>query len=171
MRGCSDLQVGELVEAYRHYLDEVASITRSGAWGAYADLFEADAVFHRSGVPEVRGRESIRAMILLETTTLPGSLIERTDVLWHALDPTHGRVLQEMRHVACDPGDGSRHHALATSVLQLGEDGLWSRVDVVHSPQAYRSMFRAWARSAQRCGRDEDAQRVLGLVEVAHPVV
>lgn len=163
--------IHDLAEAYRRYLDEVAWITRSGTWGAYADLFGSDAVFHRSGAHDVVGREAIRAMILTETTTLPGSLIERTDVLWHSLDERRGLVVQEMRHVARDPGDGSQHHALATSMLRLGADGLWARLDVAHSPQAYRSMYRRWALAAHHCGRTDEAHRVRQLLEVAHPVV
>ncbi|SDS68805.1 SnoaL-like domain-containing protein [Nocardioides scoriae] len=162
--------IHELAEVYRRYLDEVAWITRSGAWGSYADLFDQDAIFHRSGFPDVRGREAIRAMILTEATTLPGSLIERTDILWHALDLRRRLVVQEMRHVARDPGDGSQHQALATSVLRLGADGLWSRLDVVHSPEAYCSMYRKWALAAHRSGRDDEAHRVRELLEVTHPV-
>lgn len=170
--GCSHRRViHDLAEAYRRYLDEVDRITRSGTWGAYADLFGQDAVFHRSGSHEVRGREAIRAMILTETTTLPGSLIDRTEVLWHSLDERRGLVVQEMRHVARDPGDGSQHHALATGMLRLGVDGLWARLDVVHSPQAYRSMYRRWAIAAHQCGRTEDAHQVRQLLEVAQPVV
>lgn len=91
-------------------------------------------------------------------------------MLWHSLDQRRRLVVREMRHVARDPG-GSQHHALATSVLRLGVDGLWGRLDVAHSPQAYRSMYRRWALAAHRCGRTDEAHQVRQLLEVVHPVV
>lgn len=163
--------VALVAASYQRYRREVARIASTGEWGAYADLFEQDAVFHRTGMVEVRGRESIRSMILTETTTFPGVLIDRTEIVWFAVDVKRRRVVQEMRHVAADPGDGSEHFALAASMLQLGPGALWARVDVVHSPHAFRSMFRGWARAAVKCGRDEEAGRVLSAVDVAHPVV
>ncbi len=146
----------EIELAYGRYRAELGHIRRTGEHGRYADLLTSDAVYRRVGQRECRGREAIRAMVLTTGSTAPGELVAREEVLWHAVDLERGRVVHELRHTMCDPGDGSQHVALATELLTYGGEGLWSAVDVVHAPQAYRTMHRSWARAAQRCGRELD---------------
>lgn len=159
----------EVRVAYDHYRAVVAEIDLTGAWGSYADLFTEDAVVHRVGTPKVRGREAIRAMMLTDATTLPGSLIARTEVLWHSFDVARGRVVQELRHVARDPGDGSTHVALATGLLHYAGGGLWSGLDVQHGPHVYRTMYRGWARAAAASGNEAQAREVLALLGESDP--
>ncbi|SDS37470.1 hypothetical protein SAMN04488570_1739 [Nocardioides scoriae] len=142
----------ELEQAWQHYLREVAEINRSGEWGAYADLFREDVVYRRHGHAPCHGREPFRAWITTGTSTLPGSLITSVDPVWHRLDLTEGRVLMETRHTLRDPGDGSMHFALSTTLLTYGGEGLWASGDDVHNALSYTTMYRSWARAADACG-------------------
>lgn len=155
----------DLEAAHQRYLEVVASSVTTGDWQPYVDLLAEDAVYRRTGMPDRVGRSEILAQMAHDTGRLPGSLIERVELTWASLDRARRRVVQEMVHVARDPGDGSQHLARATSTLHLDARGRWDSVDVVHSQQAYRTMYRGWARAAHACGHEADARALLESLE------
>lgn len=150
----------DLEAAHRHYLDAVDKAVTTGDWQPYLDLLTDDAVYRRTGMPDRIGRDQIAEQMHRDTSRLPGSLIVRIHLHWVSLDHRHGRVVQEMSHVARDPGDGSLHQAAATSTLHHAGGGRWDSVEVVHSPEAYRTMYRGWIRAAVACGNQADADEL-----------
>lgn len=155
----------DLEAAHRHYLDVVAKAVVSGDWQPYVELFTDDAVYRRTGMPDRVGRDQIVAQMQRDTGQLPGSLIVRIDPTWVTFDRDHARVVQEMAHVARDPGDGSIHSAAATSTLHHAGDGRWDSVEVVHSREAYRTMYRGWIRAALACGNEAEAQALMASLQ------
>lgn len=155
----------DLEAAHRHYLAVVASAVASGDWQPYVDLLAADAVYRRTGMPDRTGRAEILAQVEHDTGRLPGALIVRVELTWASLDRARDRVVQEMAHVARDPGDGSEHLARATSTLHRGAEGMWDSVDVVHSREAYRAMYRGWARAARACGNEAAAEALVASLQ------
>ncbi|GAB3992033.1 DUF4440 domain-containing protein [Nocardioides marmoraquaticus] len=113
----------DLEVAHRHYLDAVDKAMTSGDWQPYVDLLTPDVVYRRTGMPERTGRAEVLAQMQRDTGRLPGSLIARIDPEWTTLDHRHQLVVQEMSHVARDPGDGSEHRARATSTLHHAGGG------------------------------------------------
>lgn len=156
------MQLAELERAFSEYRARVDELALTGHWGSFADLFTADAVYRRAGHAEVVGREAIRAWVLTSMTTFPGTMLERTEVVWRSFDADHGRVVHELRHILRDPGDGTVHAASSTTLLRHGEDGLWSYAEDSRNPLAYRTMWRGWGRAALRAG-NLDSDQVLTI--------
>ncbi|ROR90088.1 nuclear transport factor 2 family protein [Nocardioides aurantiacus] len=146
------MQLSELEQAFTDYRARVDEIAGSGRWGDFADLFTADATYRRAGHPDAVGREAIRGWVLTSMTTFPGTMLERHEVVWQAFDPSHDRVVLELRNTLRDPGDGSVHSACSTTLLRHGHDGLWAYAEDSHNPLAYRTMWRSWTRAALRAG-------------------
>lgn len=155
----------DLEVAHRHYLDTVDKAMTSGDWQPYVDFLTADAVYRRTGMPERTGRAEVLAQMQRDTSRLPGALIARVDLEWATFDHRHQLVVQEMNHVARDPGDGSVHGARATSTLHRAGGGQWDMVEVVHSREAYRTLYRGWVRAALACGNETDAQALLASLQ------
>jgi hypothetical protein len=158
--------VDEIEAAYQRYRDTLVHIMATGDWGLWADQLTEDAVLRYPGWTCV-GREPIRAMVLTLTSTSPGNLVAAVEIGWHTINHPRGQVVQEVRRTLRDPGDGSVHFALSTTMLTYAGDGLWSGIDHTHNPEAVRAMYRGWARAAQRCGVELDPALQLTLQPAA----
>lgn len=143
---------GELRAAFDTYARHLRAISARREWHRVTELYTEDAVYRRSGHPELVGRAAIRDWMIEMAFTFPGNQFIGATLGWSAVDPATGRVIFEFRNQMADPGDGSVHQAATVRMLTYAGSGLWSRAEDVRSPTAYAEMVRRWIVTARRCG-------------------
>ena len=142
----------ELEAAFLEHRRRIDDLLATGEWHRYADEFTPDAVYRRSGTPDVVGREAIREWVVLMMTTYPGSHIARMEIVWHVVDVDLGSVVYELRSTMIDPGDGSAPSASTTASIHHAGDGLWDWVVEANNPRAFQQMWEDWSAAARRSG-------------------
>lgn len=165
--GCFDVLVNTVESTYQHSRRVIENCGLTRQWGAIADTLTEDGVYRRSGLPPLVGREAVREHFEAIGEVLPGTLLDRIQLVWHSVDEANLRAVCQVKHVLRDPGDGSEHFALSMSTLLYGREGLWSQVIDHFNPDVYRAMYRNWARAARRAGTSGVDPIVLEALEGA----